>query len=320
MKISKQSLKWLMVTAISMTLLACGTPNYQQGMSNQQAAAAAKRRADSNGMYRVKSGDTLVLIARANSVTPEAIMSWNSLSNPNQIEVGWRLRVRPVAARVTNVYQPSRVQPSVIVQPYPQVYTQPYSAQAAQPLVYNTPYAPYAQSSGVNNNTVYNPNPNGYSRPATPINPIPQGQQVRPSTPVPVVTSTSPPATNGTIRWIWPVSNPATKKADAGSKGLSFTGAMGTPVLAAAGGEVLYAGNSLRGYGKMIVIKHSEVWSSVYANNNDLLVKQGDVVSQGQTIAKMGHTDASKTQMYFEIRWNARPIDPLKVLPQRVLR
>jgi lipoprotein NlpD len=98
---------------------------------------------------------------------------------------------------------------------------------------------------------------------------------------------------------------------------LVFDGVAGDPVLSVADGQVTYAGNSLRGYGNMVVVKHSETWSTVYANNSALQVKVGDDVRKGQTIARMGDTDAQRVQLYFETRLNAKPVDPLKVLPTR---
>ena len=101
------------------------------------------------------------------------------------------------------------------------------------------------------------------------------------------------------------------------TKGVVFGGDRGSPVLAASGGEVIYAGNSLRGYGNMVVIKHNDTWSSVYANNEELFVRQGQRVNTGQKIANQGDSDASRTQLYFEVRQNSKPIDPMRILPGR---
>ena len=101
------------------------------------------------------------------------------------------------------------------------------------------------------------------------------------------------------------------------TKGIVFGGERGSPVLAASAGEVIYAGSNLRGYGNMVVIKHNDTWSSVYANNEELFVTQGQRVSAGQKIANEGDSDASRTQLYFEIRQNSKPIDPMRVLPNR---
>ena len=123
--------------------------------------------------------------------------------------------------------------------------------------------------------------------------------------------------TNG-VSWIWPSTNSIIRGFDGNlTKGVVFGGERGSPVLAASSGEVIYAGNSLRGYGNMVVIKHNDTWSSVYANNEELFVRQGQRVSAGQKIAHEGDSDASRTQLYFEVRQNSKPIDPMRVLPGR---
>ena len=76
-----------------------------------------------------------------------------------------------------------------------------------------------------------------------------------------------------------------------------------------------YVGNSLRGYGKMIVIKHNKMFLSVYARNGKVFVKEGQNVGKGQKIAEMGDTDAEGVVLHFEIRRYGKPVDPLKYLP-----
>ena len=118
--------------------------------------------------------------------------------------------------------------------------------------------------------------------------------------------------------WNWPSSNSIIRNFDGNlTKGVVFGGDRGSPVLAASSGEVIYAGNSLRGYGNMVVIKHNDTWSSVYANNEELFVRQGQRVNAGQKIANQGDSDASRTQLYFEVRQNSKPIDPMRILPGR---
>jgi lipoprotein NlpD len=99
-------------------------------------------------------------------------------------------------------------------------------------------------------------------------------------------------------------------------KGVAIGGNSGQPVLASAAGKVVYSGNGLRGYGKLIIIKHNNTYLSVYAHNRELLVKEGERVSKGQRIAEMGSTDSERVGLHFEIRRLGRPVDPLKYLPQ----
>jgi lipoprotein NlpD len=86
--------------------------------------------------------------------------------------------------------------------------------------------------------------------------------------------------------------------------------------MASATGKVVYSGSGLRGYGKLIIIKHSDTYLSVYAHNRQLLVKEGERVARGQKIAEMGDSDSDRIALHFEIRRLGKPVDPLKYLPE----
>jgi len=87
--------------------------------------------------------------------------------------------------------------------------------------------------------------------------------------------------------------------------------------MASAGGEVVYSGNGLLGYGELIIIKHSERMLSAYAHNKVRLVKEGDQVSAGQKIAEMGRNDQNEQLLHFEIRVRGKPVDPRGYLPKK---
>ena len=91
--------------------------------------------------------------------------------------------------------------------------------------------------------------------------------------------------------------------------------ASGTPIYAAGAGKVVYVGNQLRGYGNLIMIKHSEDYITAYAHNDTMLVNNGQSVKAGQKIATMGSTDAASVRLHFQIRYRATAIDPLRYLP-----
>jgi lipoprotein NlpD len=99
------------------------------------------------------------------------------------------------------------------------------------------------------------------------------------------------------------------------NKGLDIAGKAGDPVLAAADGRVVYAGNSLRGYGNLIIVKHNNTYLTAYAHNQSLLVKEDQTIKRGQKIAEMGNTDADQVKLHFEIRRQGKPVDPAKYLP-----
>ena len=120
------------------------------------------------------------------------------------------------------------------------------------------------------------------------------------------------------IKWGWPASGAVTANFDeVRNKGLAFKGNAGDAVLAAADGRVMYAGSGLRGYGNMIIIKHSTNYLTAYAHNQALLVKEDEVVRKGQKIAEMGSSDSDQVKLHFEIRKQGKPIDPAKLLPSR---
>ena len=102
-----------------------------------------------------------------------------------------------------------------------------------------------------------------------------------------------------------------------GKKGIDIGGHADQPVKAAAHGKVVYAGSGLVGYGRLIIVKHNENLLSAYGHNNKLLVKEGEQVSAGQMIAKMGSSGTNRNELYFEIRKNGKPTDPLKYLPKQ---
>lgn len=121
----------------------------------------------------------------------------------------------------------------------------------------------------------------------------------------------------GKIHWIWPTHGKVTQKfskRDDGNKGVDIAGKLGQPVKAAASGEVVYSGDGVRGYGNLIIIRHAQEYLSAYAYNKKLLVKVGEQVKAGQTIAEMGQTNAGKTKLHFEIRKQGKPVNPLSYL------
>ncbi len=120
------------------------------------------------------------------------------------------------------------------------------------------------------------------------------------------------------VNWMWPSSGAIAGNFEEGrSKGLAILGKAGDPVYAAADGRVVYAGSGLRGYGNLVIVKHNTTYLTAYAHNQTLLVKEDQAVRRGQKIAEMGASDAERVQLHFEVRRQGKPIDPLRVMPQR---
>ncbi len=127
------------------------------------------------------------------------------------------------------------------------------------------------------------------------------------------------PAPKKTGRWVWPTQGKVIQdfKGDKHTnKGIEIGGSVGTPIHSADEGTVIYQGSGIKGYGKMVVIKHSDGYVTAYAHNDDIVVKEGDTVKQGQKIATMGKSGADQVKLHFEIRRNGRPIDPMQELPE----
>lgn len=121
--------------------------------------------------------------------------------------------------------------------------------------------------------------------------------------------------------WRWPTAGPIVSRFDLSSQvaktGVLISGQRGQPVLAASAGEVVYSGGGLKGYGKLIIIRHNDDFLSAYGHNAALLVAEGDRVNRGQKIATMGETASKKPRLHFEIRRRGNPVDPLPLLPRR---
>ncbi|MDH3691570.1 MAG: peptidoglycan DD-metalloendopeptidase family protein [Gammaproteobacteria bacterium] len=119
--------------------------------------------------------------------------------------------------------------------------------------------------------------------------------------------------------WGWPANGPIVRRFSLanGNKGIDIGGQTGAAVKAAASGRVVYAGSGLRGYGRLIIIKHDETFLSAYAHNRKVFVKEGDNVPRGYKIAEMGSSGVDRVKLHFEIRRRGAPVDPLGYLPKR---
>jgi len=143
--------------------------------------------------------------------------------------------------------------------------------------------------------------------------------------PSPAVTA-APPATASAaasaddekLSWMWPSDGRVIATFDEGkNKGVDIAGKAGQQVVAAGAGKVMYAGSGIRGYGNLVIVKHSNSLLSAYAHNRTIVVKEGQSVTKGQMIAEMGDSDADSVKLHFEIRQQGKPVDPSRFLPNR---
>ena len=145
----------------------------------------------------------------------------------------------------------------------------------------------------------------------------PAGSATTPALPPKTESGRVPEIDDDNLGWIWPATGKIVTgfSESANLKGIDIAGRAGQPVLASAAGRVVYAGAGLRGYGKLVIVKHNNTYLSAYAHNREILVKEGQQVSKGQKIGEMGDTDADQVKLHFEIRRLGKPIDPAKFLP-----
>jgi lipoprotein NlpD len=245
----------------------------------ERPAAAAAREAH-DGMYVVQAGDTLYSVALAFGQDFRDIARWNALDDPAHLQVGQSLRVIPGEGADTGGGIAEAV--PVPISPSGLVQTRPLDATAAvAPGADNA--APAARAQGTDR-------------------------------PVPDKAGTVEPEST----WAWPATGKLLDRFDeARNKGIEIAGSVGDAVVAANDGQVVYSGNGLRGYGNLVIIKHTDDYVSAYAHNNEILVTQGQAVKRGQRIATLGTTDAPNPRLHFEIRRRGKPVDPLAYLPSR---
>jgi lipoprotein NlpD len=257
------------------------------------------------GFYTVRPGDTLIRIALDNGQNWRDVARWNNITNPNLIEVGQVLRVQsPPVETVVASTRP--VTTAGAVETPPLDPRAPGAAPTATPPAGAAPAAP--------------PTAPGTVAPAvTPAAAPGAAPAAAPATTAPAPgVPVAPRDNDDEVNWTWPAAGPvATGFDETKSKGLAITGRAGDPVLAAADGRVVYAGSGLRGYGNLIIVKHSAAYLTAYAHNQTLLVKEDQAVRRGQKIAEMGSTDADRVQLHFEIRRQGKPVDPARLLPPR---
>ncbi|PKO39749.1 MAG: peptidase M23 [Betaproteobacteria bacterium HGW-Betaproteobacteria-4] len=257
------------------------------------------------GYYTVKRGDTLYRIALEHGQDHRDVASWNNISNSAAIKEGQVLRIAPpVTAAETGADgavakpielgggvesraldqasgSPDVVAPSGALKREPRVGKEPYSDEA------------YARLNKVGGETV---------KPA----------EVKSAASSPVATET------GGIVWEWPNKGRVIRSYDEpANKGLDIEGKLGDAVFAAADGKVIYVGEALPGYGKLMIVKHTNDFNSVYAHNSKYIAKDNDVVKRGQRIAEMGRTGTDSVKLHFEIRKQGKPVDPALYLPKR---
>ena len=259
-------------------------------------AAAPVLREAKDGIYVAQRGDTLYNVALAFGVDQKDLARWNDIAEPGVLIPGQTLRVTP-PAEVASVSPIARSGQAEVRPLPPPGATTPGTPEplppASMPPTVSPPTAP----------------------PAVP--------PVIASPPTPPAAAPTPPeparAPSATLPWLWPTSGKVIETFDdPRNKGIDIAGNEGAPVQAAADGEVVYVGSAVRGYGNLVIVRHSDDFITAYAHNRKVLVAEKQAVKRGQPIAELGRSDADRPKLHFEIRHQGKPVDPLKYLPARV--
>ncbi len=269
--------------------------------------------------YVVQKGDTLYGIAFNYGLDYHDLATLNNIDNPDVIKAGQELRLFPPQNNVISV-KPAPTEEVVsvplaksepLIQPAKQIGSSGIPV-FGQPLALKLPYSADAAARIARQQTSVPQQP-----PVVIANAEPPKTEVKPVVPVPPVDTPAPDIADEDIEWAMPTSGKIIAGFAEGEnrKGIDIAGKLGQPVLASAAGKVVYSGSGLRGYGKLIIIKHNKTYLSAYAHNDRILVKEGQSVTRGQKIAEMGNTDSNQVELHFEIRKLGKPVDPAKYLP-----
>ena len=323
--------RWtLLALAALLGASGCGSTRQQAPVDDRRPAAAAKpapqaaaqtvpppaSAAAQPGQYVVKRGDTLYSIALEHGADYRDVAQWNKLDDPTKISVGQVLRVAPpegqaaIQVGAARGAAPLEARPlegaSAASQPQPQVLGAAKTGPKALRLPYsdqNLALLQQGEAAVATAAAVLAPAAAAAGAASATAKPEPQK---------PAAVERDPDA----IDFIWPARGSVLAGfSEPSSKGLDIGGKPGDPVVAAASGQVLYTGTGIRGFGKLIVIRHEGGFSSVYAHNREILVKEGQSVARGQRIAELGDSDADRPKLHFEIRKAGKPVDPMRYLP-----
>ena len=268
---------------------------------------------------RVRRGDTLYSIAKKKNVPLRALIQENNLSAPYTIKVGQLLRIpqkktytvrkgdtlysiaRKFDSNVTDVARQNKIKP-------------PYTLKPGQVLVVKS-WDDAGTTVSTTTSSTSSGSSSGSSKGKTALNPPEKKAQNTPTKQAIQV-----PKSAQSKRFYQPVSgkiieNFGTTKSGVHNDGINISAKAGTPILAADSGTVAYAGNDLKGYGNLILLKHDKGWFTAYAHADKIMVKKGAAVKAKQTIGTVGKTGGVATpQLHFEVRYKTKPVNPTAYL------
>ncbi|MGL5524991.1 MAG: peptidoglycan DD-metalloendopeptidase family protein [Aeromonas veronii] len=253
-------------------------PGQRLRLDGSSASMSSSRSA---GTYEVRRGDTLSSIGRQFGMTPQALAQSNNLQVPYALQVGQVLNVQSASSGSAQLV--AATLPAVVPSTGPKQL-------ATAPSGTTTPF--------IKQKTIAQSSSKEYSQ----------------------VKEQKSDKSYSELFWRWPTKGRIIEGfsvAEQGNKGIDIAGQKGQPIYAASAGKVVYAGSALRGYGKLIILKHDDDYLSAYAHNDELRVKEGETVKGGAVIANMGSTDSPDVRLHFEIRYRGKSINPMSHLPKR---
>ncbi len=247
---------------------------------------------DSGRVHQVVDGDTIYNISYRFGLDPQQLMALNGIKDPTQMSKGTILRL-PQSVREARPYSPNaNVRVNAISTNHGVTDTKPVVATVKPATTRVESVAPVA-----------------------PVKPV---EAVKPVEPVGAVSSArvdTPKVVPGT-RMLWPIKGRILEGFSPSNKGIDIDGKKGDVIVAAMDGEVLFANTGVKGFGKLVIIKHANNLVTAYAHCDSFVVKTKQKVRAGEKIAEVGSTDAKSPRLHFEVRQKGRPVDPLKFLPK----
>jgi lipoprotein NlpD len=258
--------------------------------------------------YTVQKGDTLYSIALEHGHDYKDVAEWNGIQAPYTIRIGQVIRLSD-AQTAGEAEGTTPLKPAPILEAKPLAPGEPI--RKTEPKAIKQPYSDQALAQFAK----------GGNKPAAgaapPAAPKPEIAKAPAPKPTPTPAKSTPTTEDDDVDWTWPAEGKilANFNDNGNAKGVDIGGTLGQPVIAAAAGKVVHTGSTLRGYGKLIIIKHNKSYFSVYAHNSQVLVREGQSVVKGQRVGEMGSSDADRVKLHFEIRHLGKPVDPLKFLP-----
>ena len=260
--------------------------DYSEASGRTSARITTGTIRDSGRTHVVAPGDTLYNISVRYGLEARELAQLNAVTDPTQLRLGQVLHLPESVREPRTPVVPSGVRVNRVTAPAPieeaTVVKSPTDEPATTPTLTNTPVAP---------------------KETAPAAAKPQ-------------TEKAPVVVPGT-RMLWPARGEILADYAKNGKGLDIGGAEGSVVVAAADGTVLFVGDGVKGYGNLVIIKHTPTLVTAYGHNSKVVVKLNDKVKAGQKIAEMGQTDADRVMLRFEVRDKGKPVDPAKYLSPR---